>query len=75
MYFVFNFSVGFFMEICDLGVIGFVVYEGGVESRDGYIRNINCKIWGKLIGIRFRRVVCNVDFLEIRSGRIMNNYN
>lgn len=72
---VLNPSAGLFMEICDLGVIGFAAYKGGVEPRDGYIRNINCKTRGKLIGIRSRRVVCNADFLETRSGRIMNNHN
>lgn len=62
-------------EICDLGVIGFVAYKGGIEPHGGYIRNINCETRGKLIGIGSRRVVCNADFLETRSGRIMNNHN
>lgn len=62
-------------EICDLGVISFVAYKGGVEPHGGYIRNINCETRGKLIGIGSRRVVCNADFLETRSGRIMNNHN
>lgn len=51
------------MEICDLGVIGFVAYKGGVEPHGGYIRNINRETRGKLIGIGSRRVVCNADFL------------
>ena len=39
-----------------------------VEWHSGCIRNINCKTGDRLIRERSRRVVCNADFLETRSG-------
>lgn len=66
-----------FMEICDLGVIGFVAYNGAtLEELNSVVVILGILIVRpELIGIGSRRVVCNADFLETRSGRIMNNHN
>lgn len=57
------------MELCDsLALVLLLKKKKKVEWHSGCIRNINCKTGDRLIGERSRRVVCNADFLETRSG-------